>query len=185
VRRIAPHDRRARLRRNHKVQRILQNQHAIRYSQRQRAPRSAFAADHRDRRHPQPRHFQQIARNRLGLAPLLRSQTRKRSRQIDEADHWPPKLLGNLHRPERLAIAFGMRHSEVTPHAILRRSALAVADHQHFFALQARHSASHGLVVAIGAIPVNLAEISKDALDEIHWIRPLGMPRPLDSDPCR
>jgi hypothetical protein len=32
---------------------------------------------------------------------------------------------------------------------------------------------------------VNLAEIGKDMLDEIHGVGPLGMPRPLNPDPRR
>jgi hypothetical protein len=48
-----------------------------------------------------------------------------------------------------------------------------------------RHPASHGLVVAKGAIPVNLAEIREDPLDKVHGVRPLGMPRLLDPDPRR
>ncbi len=57
-------------------------------------------------------------------------------------------------------------------------------DH-HFLAAQARHAAGHGLVVAKGAIPVNLAEIRKDSLDQFHGVRALGMPCPLDSFPRR
>ena len=78
-----------------------------------------------------------------------------------------------------------MRHAEVAPHPVLRGPALAVADHHHLFARQPRHAAGHGLVVAIGAIPVNLAEIGENSLDQIHGIGPLGMPRPLDPDPRR
>ena len=50
---------------------------------------------------------------------------------------------------------------------------------------QPRHAAGHGLVVAKGAIPVNLAEIGKDPLDQLHGVGALGMPRPLDSVPRR
>ena len=48
---------------------------------------------------------------------------------------------------------------------------------------QPRHAAGHGLIVAKGAIAVNLAEIREDSLDKVHGVGPLGMPRPLDSDP--
>jgi hypothetical protein len=65
-------------------------------------------------------------------------------------------------RPQRLAVALGVGHAEVAPHAILGRAALAVADHQHLFARQPRHAAGYGLVVAKGAIPVNLAEIGEN-----------------------
>jgi hypothetical protein len=54
-----------------------------------------------------------------------------------------------------------------------------------FVATQPRHATSHSLIVAIGAIPVNLAEISEDPLNEVHGIRALRMTRPLDSNPRR
>ena len=86
---------------------------------------------------------------------------------------------------QRLAVALGMRHAKVAAHAILGAPALAVADHHHFVVAQPRHAASHGLVVAKGAIPVNLAEISEDPLDEVHGVGPLWVARPLNSGPCR
>ena len=60
----------------------------------------------------------------------------------------------------------------------LVRAALAVADHQHLVVAEPRHAAGHRLIVAKGAIPVNLAEIREDSLDKVHGIRPLGMARP-------
>jgi hypothetical protein len=72
---------------NHKVKRILQDQHAVADGQRQRSARSAFAADDRNGGHAQPRHLAQVAGNRLGLPALLRSQAGIRARQVDEADH--------------------------------------------------------------------------------------------------
>ena len=78
-----------------------------------------------------------------------------------------------------------MRHPEVAAHALLGAAALAVANHQHFIAVQPRHAARHRLVVAVSAIPVNLAEICEDPLDKFHGVWPLGMTRPLDSYPRR
>ena len=78
-----------------------------------------------------------------------------------------------------------MGHAEVAPHPLLGATALAVADHHHLVVTQPGHAADHGLVVAIGAIPVNLAEIREDSLDKVHGVGPLGMARLLDSDPRR
>ena len=78
-----------------------------------------------------------------------------------------------------------MGHAEVALYALLGRAALAVGDDQHFVAAEPCHAAGHGVVVAIGAIPVNLAEIRKDPLDKVHGIRPLGMACRLNSVPRR
>ena len=59
----------------------------------------------------------------------------------------------------------------------------AIPDDQHLFPIEPRHAAGHGLVVAEGAIPVNLAEICEDPLDEVHGVGPLGVTRPLDFIP--
>jgi len=86
---------------------------------------------------------------------------------------------------KRLAVSLGIGHAEVAPHPLLGRAALAVADDQNLFAAQPRHSAGHCLIVAKGAIPMNLTEISEDPLYEIHRVGPLGIPGQLDSDPRR
>jgi len=76
-----------------------------------------------------------------------------------------------------------MRHAEVAADALLGAAALAVRDKENFVRAEPCHAAGYGLVIAKGAIPVNLAEIRKDSLDEVHGIRPLGMACPLDSAP--
>jgi len=78
-----------------------------------------------------------------------------------------------------------MRHAEVAPHAFLRRAAFAIADEHDLFGAQPRHAAGHSLIVAAGAIPVNLAEIREDSLDQFHGKGALGMPCAFDSLPRR
>ncbi len=94
---IAPHDGRARLRRNHEVERIFENQHAVAHGQRQRSARSAFAGDHRNCRDAQPAHLQNVAGNCLRLAALFGAQTRKCAREVNEADDGPVELFGYPH----------------------------------------------------------------------------------------
>jgi len=108
-----------------------------------------------------------------------------RSWQIDEADHRPAEFLRDFHAPQRLAISLRAGHAEVALDALLEQAALADADHQHLFAVQPRHAASQRLVVAKGAIPVNLAEVGEDSFDEVHGSGALRMPRPLNIDPRR
>ena len=128
---------------------------------------------------------QNVARDGFGLAALFRAKAGIGAGQIDEADDGAAELLGNFHAAQRLAIAFGMGHAEVALDAFLGGAAFAVADHQHFVVAEPRHAAGHGLVVAKGAIPVNLAEIREDPLDKVHGIRPLGMACRLNSVPRR
>jgi len=66
-----------------------------------------------------------------------------------------------------------MGHAEVALDALLGGAALAVADDHHFVVAEAGHAAGYGGIVAKGAIPVNLAEIGKDSLDEVHGVGPL------------
>ena len=183
--RVAPHDSCAGLRRDHEVKRVLKDQHPVCHRQRQCAARATLAGDDGNCRHSKPRHLQNVARDGFRLAAFLGAQTGIRPRQIDEADDRPGKFLRNFHAAQRLAIALGMRHAEIAAYAILGAAAFAVADHHDLFVAQARHGARDGLVVAIGAIPVNLAVIREDAFDKVHGIGALRMPRPLDSNPRR
>jgi len=117
------------------------------------APPNAFAGDHRDRRHAQPRHFENIARNGFGLPALLGAEAGIGAGKVNEADDGPRKLLRDLHAAQRLAIALGVGHAEVALDALLDAAALAVADHHHFIVAQPRHAARHGFVVAKARSP--------------------------------
>ncbi len=43
--------------------------------------------------------------------------------------------------------------------------------------------AGHRLIVAEGAVAVNLAEVGEDCFDEVHGVRALRVPRQLRLDP--
>src|SRR5229473_7825576 len=75
-RRIAPDDRSAPLRRNHRIKTVLQNVDAIADRNRQRPARAALPRNRDDHRHPQPRHLAKIPRNRFALAALFRIDSR-------------------------------------------------------------------------------------------------------------
>ena len=92
MRGIAPHDGGAGLRRNDEVERVFEDQHAVADRQRQRAARSAFAADDGDGRDTQTRHFADVARNRFGLTALFRAEAGISAGQINEADDGRPNF---------------------------------------------------------------------------------------------
>ena len=67
-----------------------------------------------DNRHGQARHFAQVEGNRFGLAAFLRVHSRISTRSIHEDHYRPPKFRSELHRAQRLAIAFRLRLSEIS-----------------------------------------------------------------------
>ena len=93
------------------------------------------------------------------------------------------EFFRNFHGAQSLAVAFRVGHAEVAAYLFFRSPAFEVADGHHFFAVEARHAASHGQIVAEGAVPVDLRKIGKDALDEIHGVGPLWVPREFSLDP--
>ena len=73
-------------------------------------------------------HHAEVARDGLGLAALLGADARVGARRVDEGDDRLAELLGQLHQPQRLAVALGVRHAEVARDLLLRVAALLVAD---------------------------------------------------------
>ena len=60
--------------------------------------------------------------------------------------------------------------------APIARSRLAV-DRHDLLAVETGHAARHGEVIAEGSIAVDLGKVGKEALDVIHRVGPLRMPR--------
>jgi hypothetical protein len=108
---------------------------------RERATRATFADHDRDDRYLEPRHFAQIDRDRLGLAALLRAEAGVRAHRVDERHDRHAKALRELHQPERLAVALGVRHAEAAQQILLRVAALLLADHHHRLAVEERGTA--------------------------------------------
>ncbi len=77
---VAPQDRGAAFRRDHRIDRVLQHQHGIAGGERDRAARAAFADDRGDERHPRGRgRSRSRARSpRSGRAPRHRCRDRRR-----------------------------------------------------------------------------------------------------------
>jgi hypothetical protein len=93
------------------------------------------------------------------------------------------ELFRNLHRPQGFTVALRIRHAEIAPYLFFRAPPFQVADRQHFLTVEAGHAASHGEIVAEGSVPVDLRKVSENALDEVHRIGPLRVPREFSLDP--
>ena len=137
---IAPQDRGAALRRNHRIDRILEHVHLIAHGDGQRAAGAAFAGDGDDDGHGQARHGAQIDGDGFGLAALLGVEAGIGAGRIDKREDRPAELGGELHQPQRLAIALGLGLAEVARHALLGVAALLVAEDQHVAAFELARS---------------------------------------------
>ena len=71
----------------------------------------------------------------------------------------PAELLGQPHRPQRLAVAFGPRVAEVPEDLLLGVAALDVADEQHRLALVVGEAGHDRVVVGEAAVAVDLDEV--------------------------
>ena len=161
------------------------HQHAIGDGDRQRASAAAFAGDGGDERNLQPRHLAQVVGDGFGLSALFGAQAGIRADYVNQRDHRAVPLLGELHEAQRLAIALRIRLAEVAIDALLGVAAFLRAEHGNFPALEARHAANHGGIVAKSAVAVNFAEVGKDALDVVQRIGPHGMARQFGALPWR
>ncbi len=90
-----------------------------------------------------------------------------------------PELLGDLIARKRLAIGRlrALALAELAVDALLEGAALEVADDHHRLLLKEGHAAGHGVVVAKGAVAVDLTEAGKECGDEVHRIRALRVSR--------
>src|SRR4029450_8741266 len=96
-----------------------------------------------------------------------------------------PTLLSQMHEPERLAVALGMRHPEVTGDLLARVPPLLMADHDDAPPLESGEAADDRGVVAVHAVAVELDEVVEQELEESARVRPPGVARELCALPGR
>ena len=180
-----PQDAAAAFRADDRIPGVLHHGHAVGHADAQRPAGAALAGDDRDDRHPQPAHFQQISRDALGLPALFGADAGIGPGGVDQADHRQVELLGQLHTPQRLAVALGVRQAERAADLFLGVPALVMPDQHHLVVGRAGQAAHDGRVVAVAAVAVELAELAADGIDVVLEQRPLGMPRHLHRFPGR
>ncbi len=183
LRGIAPHNRCASFRRNHRIKTILQNIHAVAHRHGERAARSTFARHRYDDRNGQPRHFAQISRNRFTLAAFLRVNSRVCAGSINERQHRAMVLRRELHHAQRLPITLRLRLAKIANHALFCVASLLVTDHRDGASVEFRQPRDDCFVVSEGAVAVQLHKIREQVLHKIQQVRPLLMPRDLRSLP--
>ena len=127
--------------------------------------------------HRQARHDLEVLGDGLGLAALLGVDAGIGAGRVDEGEDGQPEPRRQLHQAPRLAVALGARHAEVAPHVLLGAAPLLVADDHHRPPAEAPHAADDRLVVAEGAIAVQLDEVLEQAADVIERERAQRMAR--------
>ncbi len=93
------------------------------------------------------------------------------------------ELGGELHQPERLAVALGMRHAEVALEVLLGVAAVLMADDHHRLAVEPRPAADDRRVVHVEAVAVQLDEVGEDGAEVVERVRPAGVAG--DHDPLQ
>src|SRR6059036_1756040 len=90
-----------------------------------------LANDHRQNRDRQPRHHQQIVRDRFGLPAFFGSDPWISPRRVNEGEDLTSKFFGQLHQAERLSVALRVWHPEISLHAVLECLSFLVPDDHH------------------------------------------------------
>ena len=103
--------------------------------------------------------------------------------RVDERDDGLAELGRELHQPERLAVALGVRHAEVARDVLAGVAPLLVADHHHRLAVEAGEAAHDRLVVAEDAVAVQLDAVLEQQADEVERVRALRVPGDLGALP--
>ena len=94
---------------------------------------------------------------------------------VNEGQDRHGELGRQLHQAQRLAVTFGVTHTEIAMQLLLRIAALLLADHHQWATLEARQAADHRRVVGEAPVTVQFHEIGAEHLDPVQRIRPLRM----------
>src|SRR5213080_210805 len=183
LRRIAPNNRGATFRRNHRVEAVFEDVHFVADGNRQRATRAAFARYGHDDRHGQPRHFAQIPGDRFALPAFFRIDPRVRALCVDEAENRPRELRRELHYAQGFAITLRLRLAKVSREPLLGVASFLMADHRHGPTMVFRKPSNNGLIVGEAAIAMQLHEVGEKIIDKVQRIRTLLVPRDLRALP--
>ncbi|KAF4530411.1 hypothetical protein B566_EDAN018552 [Ephemera danica] len=171
--------------RNDGVHRELQHQHLISHADGQRATGAAFANDGGNDGHFQLRHLEDVAANGFRLAALLCANAWVGARRVHEGEHRQMKLLGQLHQPQRLAVALGPGHAEIAQPAFLRIAPLLVPQHHAGLAIEAGHAADDGQIISVVAITMQFMEIGEAFAYVVQRVGPLRVAGDLRHLPGR
>ncbi len=178
-------DRGCGLRRGHRVDGMLEHQHAVGGGDGHGAARTALADHDRNQRHAQRQASVSGAGNRLGLTALLGADAGIGAGRVDQRQHRQRELVGQIHQPHGLAVALRLGHAEIVPDPALGVGALLVADHDDGTVLEAADPAHDGGVLGEVAVAGHRREVIDQRVDVVEAVRPVGMARYLRLLPRR
>ena len=103
--------------------------------------------------------------------------------RVNERDDGQAEFVRQPHQAERLAIAFGMRGTEVAQNVFLGVAAFLRADDQHPVFAQPGKTADHRAILGKQPVAVQFLKTGKSLLDVIQRVRPARMARELHALP--
>src|SRR5262249_39516225 len=110
---------------------------------------------------------------------------RECSGRIDQADDRQPKLGGQVHALERLAIALGVGTTVQALVALCQRVSLLLTKKHDAKVTQAGKASSDRPVVAEGPVAMQFADLLEGQVEVVKGLWPLRMPGHLDGLPGR
>src|SRR6266850_5873017 len=182
-RRVAPDDRSAPFRRNHRIETIFQNVDAISHRNRQRSSRSAFPGHRHDHRNRQPRHLPQVPRDRFALPAFFRVNSRICAWRINKRENRPAELRRELHHAQRFPVTLWFWLAKIPDQPLLRVASLLMADDRHRTSVEFSQAGNNGFVVGVAAVSVQFNKVREKQIDKVQRVRPLLVPRDLRALP--
>ena len=116
---------------------------------------------------------------------LFRLDARIGAGRVHQGEDGQLELGRQLHGSQRLAVALGIRAAEVALQVALGVAALLGADDDDRLALQARHAADDGAVIAVDAIAMQFDEVGAHLVDVVHRVGAQRVARHLHALPGR
>src|SRR5204863_1580507 len=121
----------------HRIISVLEHEHTVGDTDAQRPAGAAFANHSSDNRRLEDDHLTQVYGDGLGNVPFLSADSRVSTGRVDEGNDREPELVGQLHQPQRLAVTFRVRGTEVAQDVLFGIAALLGADHHDLVLAQA------------------------------------------------
>ena len=176
---VTPHDRRRGLRRRHRVDRVLEHDHAISDAHPKGSAASTLANHSGDDRNgnTEPLH------DRLGdgrsNSSLFGPRARVCAGRVDQRDDRKVELGSMLGQAYRFAIALRVHHPPIPGHPLFEAAALLMAEEHRGPPVPGAHPAGQRGVIAGDPVAVHLHEVRRHPLYVVEGVRPVGMPGKL------
>ncbi len=93
-------------------------------------------------------------------------------------------MADELHQAKGFAITLRFRHAEIAQQLFFGVPAFLLADDHHGLTFKKTHASDDRLVISKQTISMQFFEIGEERLDVVAGVRPLGVPRNLDTLPA-